>query len=94
VPEPRVTPEKKPTKSPVLSGGSIVAPESINRVPELLGRAAVRSLDRPQVPVILLVLVIVFLLVQNRIDRRDPKLANAPVGAEPMLGFGRLGMSS
>ncbi|MDQ1687196.1 MAG: large repetitive protein [Frankiaceae bacterium] len=84
-------PKPPAAHSPVPHGGSIIPPDPINRVPELLGRAAVRSLDRPQVPVILLILVILFLLVQNRIDRRDPKLANAPLGAEPTLGFGRLG---
>jgi hypothetical protein len=33
-------------------------------------------------PLLLLVLVFGFMLVQNRIDRRDPKLALAPVGAD------------
>ena len=79
---------------PVPVNGSIIPPDPIKRVPELLGKAAVRSLDRPQVPVFLLVLVVLFLLVQNRIDRRDPKLANAPLGSEPLLDFGRLGGAS
>ena len=29
-----------------------------------------------------------FALLQNQIDRRDPKLDSAPVGAEPELDFG------
>jgi hypothetical protein len=33
-------------------------------------------------PFILILLVVAFLFVQNRIDRRDPKLALAPVGSE------------
>jgi hypothetical protein len=33
-------------------------------------------------PLLLIVLVFAFMLVQNRIDRRDPKLALAPVGAD------------
>jgi hypothetical protein len=33
-------------------------------------------------PIVLIVLVIGFVLVQDRIDRRDPKLALAPVGAD------------
>lgn len=32
--------------------------------------------------------IIVFLLIQHRIDMRDPKLALAPSYAEPDLGFG------
>ena len=89
---PTAPPTAQPTeKHPVPSGGSLVPPAPISRVPDLLGRAAVRSLDRPQVPVIIVVLIVAFLLIQNRIDRRDPKLAQAPLGAEPTLGFGRLG---
>lgn len=85
-------PVKVPTAThPVPSGGSLVPPAPITRLPDLLGRAAVRSLDRPQVPLIVVILIVAFLLIQNRIDRRDPKLAQAPLGVEPMLGFGRLG---
>jgi len=35
-------------------------------------------------PMFLIMLVIGFVLVQNRIDRRDPKLALAPVGADQL----------
>ena len=35
-----------------------------------------------------LVFVVFFLMVQDRIDRRDPKLALAPIYAEPDMGFG------
>jgi len=35
-------------------------------------------------------LVILFLLIQHYIDRRDPKLANAPSYAEPDLPFGNM----
>lgn len=38
-------------------------------------------------PIILAVLMAVFFLVQDRIDRRDPKLALAPVHADPQLDF-------
>ena len=34
-----------------------------------------------------LAVVGVFLLIQNRIDRRDPKLALAPVWSEPDVAF-------
>jgi hypothetical protein len=39
------------------------------------------------VPVGLLILVGLFLLVQNRMDNRDPKLALAPVYADPGVTF-------
>ena len=42
---------------------------------------------RSAFPIALLLLVALFLAVQNRIDRRDPKLALAPVGVEPDLEF-------
>src|SRR5436190_969917 len=45
---------------------------------------------RPTFPTGLLVFVVLFLMVQDRIDRRDPKLALAPVYAEPDMGFGEL----
>jgi hypothetical protein len=60
----------------------------VGDVPNVIGQVAVKSLEKPQFPLLLLVVVAVFLLVQNRIDRKDPKLAAAPVDAEPLLGFG------
>ncbi|HWH30939.1 MAG TPA: hypothetical protein VNU26_18615, partial [Mycobacteriales bacterium] len=42
---------------------------------------------RPTLPIALLLVVGLFLLVQNRIDRRDPKLAGADVDEEPELEF-------
>lgn len=33
-------------------------------------------------PIVLIILVIGFVLVQDRVDRRDPKLALAPVAAD------------
>jgi hypothetical protein len=43
--------------------------------------------EKASFPLFSLLIVILFLLVQDRIDRRDPKLALAPVHAEPDLGF-------
>ncbi len=60
-------------------------PEAFGRVVRDTARAAAR---RPGLPLAFLLVVVAFLLVQNRIDRRDPKLAAAPVDAEPELGFG------
>ena len=39
-------------------------------------------------PAALLLLVAAFMGLQNRIDRNDPKLALAPVFADPELDFG------
>ena len=62
-------------------------------VPGLPGADVVRdtvtaTLKKPQLPLALLLVVVLFLLVQNRIDGRDPKLASAPIDGEPDLGFG------
>ena len=52
------------------------------------GRTAVAAIlqaavQRTTVPLILVLLVIGFIAVQNQIDRRDPKLASAPLREEP-----------
>jgi hypothetical protein len=60
----------------------------IGDVPTVIGKVAVKSLEKPQFPLALLVVAALFLLVQNRVDRRDPKLATAPVEVEPHLFFG------
>ncbi len=52
-----------------------------------LKRLAIVTAKGSAFPLGLLVLVLLFLLVQDRIDRKDPKLALAPVHAEPDLGF-------
>jgi hypothetical protein len=45
------------------------------------------SVSRPEAPLTIAVVVLLFLLVQHRIDRRDPKLAR--VRELPDLAFGR-----
>lgn len=40
-----------------------------------------------QFPLLLLLLVIAFLIIQDRIDRSDPKLSLAPVYGDPNVGF-------
>lgn len=44
--------------------------------------------ERSTISVSLLLVVVVFLLVQDRMDRNDPKLALAPVYPDPELDFG------
>lgn len=57
-------------------------------VPAAIARTVTQALSQPTIPLVLLSVVVGFLLLQNRIDRRDPKLRSAPVGAEPELEFG------
>jgi hypothetical protein len=57
-------------------------------VPKAIKNIVGQTITKPQLPLALFVIVLLFLLVQNRIDRRDPKLAAAPVDAEPELTFG------
>ena len=61
---------------------------ALDQVPALIGKALSGLGQRPTIPLVLLSVVVGFLLLQSRIDRRDPKLAAAPVGAEPELEFG------
>lgn len=50
-------------------------------------RVAAVAVDNPGFPLALALVVLLFLLVQYHIDRRDPKLALAPVHADPDLKF-------
>lgn len=50
----------------------------------LVGDVAV---ENAPFPVALLAVLVCFLLLQHQIDRRDPKLANAPLHADPDLPF-------
>ena len=43
--------------------------------------------NRAAIPIALLLIVLLFLLVQNRLDRGDPKLAHAPVHGDDDLEF-------
>ena len=47
-----------------------------------------RSVEHPEAPVAIAVVVALFLLVQHRIDRRDPKLAGPGRGEPETLRFG------
>lgn len=53
----------------------------------LAGRLAKEVSEKAAFPIFLLVVVGIFLTIQGRIDRKDPKLALAPVYAEPDLHF-------
>jgi hypothetical protein len=71
--------------------GSLARPPGPQGLGELLTRVAQVAAEvgkRSAFPSGLLVLVVLFLSLQNRIDRRDPKLALAPVHPTPDLPFG------
>ena len=50
-------------------------------------KAIAQHPDKSVFPLSLLLLVLAFLAIQNRIDRSDPKLALAPTFADPDLEF-------
>jgi hypothetical protein len=73
-----------------MPGGPARPPAAVQGLGELIERIAQVAAEvgkRSAFPVGLLVLVLGFLSVQNRIDRRDPKLALAPVYPTPDLPF-------
>jgi hypothetical protein len=59
----------------------------VGRAVQAAVKAIVRNADKTAFPVSLILIVAAFLTLQNRIDRRDPKLALAPLNAEPDLDF-------
>jgi hypothetical protein len=65
------------------AGGGLSGAGAVEAIRDI----ATETIRRPQLPLILILLVLGFLLVQNRIDRRDPKLAGAPVDTEAELDF-------
>jgi hypothetical protein len=53
--------------------------ETIEKGLERLVEAAAATATTFGFPLSLTVLVLIFLMIQNRLDRKDPKLANAPL---------------
>ena len=60
----------------------------LRKVLQRIAQVAAEVGKRSAFPTGLLLLVVIFLSLQNRIDRRDPKLALAPVHPTPDLPFG------
>jgi hypothetical protein len=79
---------KKGIKAVARVTGAIPGAVPGTDVPNAIKNVLGGTITKPQLPLALLVIVLLFLLVQNRIDRRDPKLAVAPASAEPELTFG------
>jgi hypothetical protein len=73
-------------------GSSVTVPTEEPSAPARIigtaGRVATEVSKRAAFPLLLLALVFFFLVIQNQIDRRDPKLAQAPVHAGEDLEFG------
>ena len=68
----------------LTSGGSSMSSIDDSVISQI-GRIASEAAQQAAFPLILTMLVIAFLTVQNRIDRKDPKLALAPVDSEQDL---------
>ncbi|MDT7570064.1 MAG: large repetitive protein [Actinomycetota bacterium] len=79
---------KKTIKKVARVAGAIPGAVPGTDVPKAIKNVLGQTITKPQLPLALFVIVLLFLLVQNRIDRRDPKLAAAPANAEPELTFG------
>ena len=63
------------------------APGGVRRVIAAVADASVEVAKRGAVPVFLIVLLLLYLLLQDRLDRRDPKLMLAPIHRAPDLPF-------
>ena len=89
-PPPAVRSARPSALRPTAADGlARLLPESIRRVVSDALTVSAAVVRNPGVPVVLLVVVGLFLAVQHRIDRSDPKLALAPVRAAE-LGFSPL----
>jgi hypothetical protein len=78
IPRPGVLPE--PGSVGVLPGSDVLP---------VVHTIVQRSVSHPEMPLSLAVIVGLFLAIQHRIDRRDPKLAGAPRVEPADLEFGR-----
>ena len=68
--------------------GSATTVSARQSVISQIGKVAAAAAEQVAFPLVLTLLVIAFLMVQNRIDNKDPKLALAPVDSEhDLLSF-------
>jgi pyruvate/2-oxoglutarate dehydrogenase complex dihydrolipoamide acyltransferase (E2) component len=63
------------------------ATEKLAEVGKVMAQAAGVAAEKTAFPVLLLGLCGLFLVAQDRVDRRDPKLALAPIFADPEMPF-------
>jgi hypothetical protein len=62
--------------------------QRLERIAQVVAGVAEEVAERTAFPAGLALMMVGFFAVQDRIDRRDPKLALAPVHAEPDIAFG------
>jgi hypothetical protein len=84
-PAPSTTPTTLPS---ITLTPPTTAPPPVERIIQTAGRVATDVSSKAAFPLVLLALVILFLAIQDQIDRRDPKLAEAPLHAGDSLEFG------
>lgn len=80
-----------PTSAPGNSGRGRLTPvrdASDDSLVEAVARVTLYVLERSAFPGLLLLIAGIFVLAQDRIDRKEPKLALAPLHADPDLRFG------
>jgi predicted phage tail protein len=63
------------------------APAPVEQIIQTAGKVAGAVSKKAAFPLLLILLMIFFLAIQDQIDRRDPKLADAPVHPTNDLGF-------
>ena len=73
--------------TPPSAAASLEPIQDEPRFGELVGAVATVVVTKGSFPILLIAIGVAFLLVQDFIDRRDPKLALAPVHAEPDVVF-------
>ena len=83
--EPELVPEADEAREAAESSARV--PSAFGEFLENVGTVAAGLLEQPAFPLSLISVVIGFLVLQNRVDRRDPKLAMAPVYPDPHLYF-------
>lgn len=79
-----VVPPTRPLARPRADVGVVPGSDVLPVVQTLVQR----SVEHPEAPVAIATVVALFLLVQHRIDRRDPKLAIARRREPEVLRFG------
>jgi hypothetical protein len=82
----RLVPTRHATPRPPVRA-QVGLPPGTNVLPAVQ-TIVTRSVQRPAAPIGLGLIVLLFLLVQHRIDRRDPKLARNGARELPDLEFG------
>jgi hypothetical protein len=77
--EPVVKPSPSPSPSPSEKAKHVIPPVDDNDQTPSLGRLAAVALQTFAFPLLLAIIVALYLLLQHWFDRKDPKLAVAPV---------------